>query len=134
MTGVNAAAIAAGTKLSASAGGGNVKAVTDTITYDSQAVGSYNVGAKLPIGATVIDAFFVTSATTGSATIALGIAGATAKYIPAAAVTTANARTVSLAATGCLAETTTEEQLQVTVAAAALPASGTLDVVLLYVI
>lgn len=122
-------------KLGPHASGGKVKVVSETFTYASDAAGSYNIGGGLlPVGARVLDAYFVTSATTGSATLALGIAGNTAKYIAAAAVTTANQRTVQINQAALLTEITTAEQLQLTVAAAALPASGTLRIVVLYVV
>lgn len=137
MPSTNAALVATNppTKVGPHASGGKIKVVTETFTYASEAAGSYAVGGGLiPAGARVLDAYFVTSASTGSATIALGIAGSTAKYIPAAAVTTANQRTVSVAAAGLLTEVTTPEQLLLTVATASLPASGTLRIVLTYVV
>lgn len=123
------------TKVGPHAAGGNVRVISETFTYASDAAASYNIGGGLlPAGARVLDAYFVTSVTTGSATLALGIAGSTAKYISAAAVTTANSRTVTLNQAALLTEITTPEQLQLTVAAAALPASGTLRIVLTYVV
>lgn len=115
--------------------GGIERVVTETFTYASDAAGSYPIGAGvIPVGARVTDAYFVTSVTTGSATLALGIAGTTAKYINAAAVTTANQRTVQINQAALLTEITAAEQLLLTVAAAALPASGTLRIVLKYVV
>lgn len=121
-------------KVSPAAHGGRVRIVSDTITYDSQASGSDFVigGGRLPIGAQVLGGYIVTSASTGSATLAVGISGSTGKYKAAGAVTTANAPQWFGVAAGLLTPVTTEEQLLVTVAADALPASGTLHVVLLY--
>ena len=69
-----------------------------------------------------------------SATIALGISGATGKYRAAATYTSAD--TLSLfalnAATGAVL--TASEQILMTVAAAALPSSGRLLIGFLYVI
>lgn len=122
-------------KVGPHATGGNVRIISETFTYASDAAASYNItGGLLPAGARVIDAYFVTSVTTGSATLALGISGTTGKYITAAAVTTANQRTVSVNQAALLTEITTPEQLQLTVAAAALPASGTLRIVVTYVV
>lgn len=123
------------TKVGPHAAGGVVRIISETFTYATDAIGSYNItGGQLPVGARVIDAYFVTSVTTGSATIALGIAGTTGKYITAAAVTTANSRTVTVNQAALLTELTAAEQLQLTVAAATLPASGTLRIVVLYVV
>jgi len=137
MPSTNALLVAANppTKVGPHASGGKVKVVTETFTYASDAAGSYNIGGGLiPVGARVLDAYFVTSVTTGSATLALGISGSTGKYITAAAVTTANQRTVQVNQAAMLTEITTAEQLQLTVAAASLPASGTLRIVLTYVV
>lgn len=137
MPSTNALLVAANppTKVGPHASGGKVKVVTETFTYATDAVGSYAVGGGLiPVGARVLDAYFVTSVTTGTATIALGISGSTAKYINAAAVTTANQRTVQVNQAAMLTEITTAEQLLLTVATATLPASGTLRIVLTYVV
>lgn len=137
MPATNAALIATSpvTKVGPHAAGGKVKVITETFTYNTDAAGSYAIGGgNLPVGARVLDAYFVTSVTTGSATLALGISGTTGKYITAAAVTTANQRTVSINQAALLTEITAEEQLLLTVAAASLPASGTLRIVVLYVV
>lgn len=137
MPSTNALLVAANppTKVGPHASGGKVKVVTETFTYNTEAAGSYAIGGGLiPAGARVLDAYFVTSVTTGSATLALGIAGSTGKYISAAAVTTANSRTVTVNQAALLTEITTPEQLLLTTASATLPASGTLRIVLTYVI
>jgi|JI10StandDraft_1071094.scaffolds.fasta_scaffold10294_8 hypothetical protein len=123
------------TKVGPHATGGVVRVISETFTYATDAAGSYSItGGLLPVGARVLDAYFVTSVTTGSATLALGISGTTAKYINAAAVTTANSRTVQVNQAALLTEITTAEQLLLTVAAASLPASGTLRIVVTYVV
>lgn len=137
MPSTNALLVAANppTKVGPHASGGKVKVVTENFVYATDVAGSYAIGGGLiPAGARVVDAYFVTSVTTGSATLALGIAGTTAKYINAAAVTTANQRTVQVNQAALLVEITTAEQLLLTVAAASLPASGNLKIVLTYVI
>lgn len=137
MPSTNALAVATSpaTKVGPHAHGGRVRIISETFTYATDVVGSYAIGGGLiPVGARVIDAYFVTSVTTGSATLALGISGTTAKYISAAAVTTANSRTVTVNQAALLTEITTAEQLLLTVAAASLPASGTLRIVLTYVV
>lgn len=137
MPATNALLVAANppTKVGPHASGGKIKVVSETFTYASDAAASYAIGGGLiPAGARVLDAYFVTSVTTGSATLALGVSGSTSKYISAAAVTTANQRTVSINQAALLTEITAPEQLLLTVASASLPASGTLRIVLVYVV
>jgi hypothetical protein len=114
--------------------GGKVRCAIAEFTCASDGTGTYTVPIRLPRGARVVAAFMNASATMGaSATIALGIAGATGKYRAAATYTAAD--TFSLfalnAATG--AELTAEEQILMTVAVAALPASGRLLIGFLWV-
>lgn len=117
--------------------GGRVRVATATLTYASQAAGTqaFDAPLTLPIGATVVGGVISTSVTTGSATVALGITGSTAKYKAAAAVTaTASAEIAIPHAAVLAAGLTTAENVFPTTASAALPASGTLKVVLYYVV
>lgn len=114
--------------------GGKVRAAIAEFTCASDAQGTYQVPIRLPRGARVIAGFLNASVTMGaSATIAIGISGATGKYRAAATYTTADTLTfLSLnAATG--AELTAEEQIIMTVASAALPSSGRLLIGFLWV-
>lgn len=116
--------------------GGRVRVATGTLTYASQAAGSHSFDAplKLPVGATVVGGVISTSVTTGSATVALGITGTTAKYKAAAAVTATAAATIAIPDAAVLATAlAAEEEIIVTTASASLPASGNLSVVLYYV-
>ena len=76
----------------------------------------------------------MTSVSTSTATIAIGISGSTSKYLSATAYTTANVPTNFGSAAGVLSVTTAEEQLFITIGTASLPAAGTLDVILYYVV
>lgn len=137
MPSTNALLVAANppTKVGPHASGGKVKVLTENFVYATDVVGSYAIGGGvIPVGARILDAYLVTSVTTGSATLALGISGTTGKYITAAAVTTANSRTVTVNQAALLVEITTAEQLLLTVAAASLPASGNLKIVVTYVV
>lgn len=114
--------------------GGKVRCAIAEFTCASDAAGTYTVPIRLPRGARVIAGFLNASVTMGgTATIAIGISGATGKYRAAATYTSADTLTfLSLnAATG--AELTAEEQILMTVAAAALPASGRLLIGFLWV-
>lgn len=124
-------------KVSPSGRGGEVRVLTDTVTYAAQASGDTIVvgGGKLPLGAVVLGGFLTTSVTTGSATLAVGISGTAAKYKAAAAVTTTDVPQWFGIASGALGDgITAEEQILLTIGGASLPGSGTLDFVLLYVL
>lgn len=122
-------------KASPAAHGGRVRALSDTLTYNSQASGSTLVfgGGYIPKGARVLYGVLTTSASTGSATVSVGISGSTAKYKALAAYTTADTPLV-FGVTAGLTETTADEQIIVTTGGAALPASGTLTVTMFYVV
>lgn len=117
--------------------GGRVRTASATLTYATQAAGSYSFdnALKLPVGATVVGGVISTSVTTGSATVALGITGTTAKYKAAAAVTATTAASIAIPHAAVLdAGLTAEEEVLVTSASATLPASGSLKVILYYVV
>jgi hypothetical protein len=101
----------------------------------SQATSDTLVVGNLPPGATFAYGVINASATLGSSTVAIGITGTTGKYRAAATFTTADTptlfgiATVQAAADPAL---TAEENVFITIATAALPASGTLVVELFY--
>lgn len=125
-----------GYKPRATAYGARLRRIRGTFTYASQVFGTDTlVVGNLPAGATFAFGTITTSVTTGTATIAVGIAGSTSKYAAAAAYTTANAPTLfGTAATVGAADPalTAEEQVFCTIGTANLPASGTLVVDLYY--
>lgn len=107
--------------------GGKRRSAQAEFTAASDAVGTYTVPIRLPRGARVIEAAMNASVTMGgTATLALGIAGATGKYRAAATFTTTD-QWVSFALNAAVGvELAAEEQILLTVAAAALPSSGRL--------
>ncbi len=124
-------------KLNPSAKGGIVRVASGTLTYAAQSVGtnSFDSALKLPVGATVVGGTISTSVTTGTATIALGTSADDDKYKAAAAVTATASAEIAIPDAAVLATAlTAEEEVQVTHASAALPASGNLTVVLYYVV
>lgn len=136
---VNAATIAAGSTtpalLPAGLHGARVRASTAAFTCASDAAGTYTVPIVLPKGARVLAMFTNASATMGgTATIAIGIAGATGKYRAAATHTAADTLTFHSLATIFGVELTADEQIIMTTASAALPSSGTLTIGFLYTI
>lgn len=114
--------------------GGKVRSAIAEFTCATDVVGVYTVPIRLPRGARVITAWMNASATMGgSATIALGIAGADAKYRAGAVFTTANALTFFALNAAVGVELAAEEQIIMTVAVASLPASGRLLIGFIYV-
>ena len=122
-------------KASPQSHGGRIRVLSDSITYASQSSGSTIVmgGGYIPTGARVLFGTLTTSASTGSATVSVGISGSTAKYKALAAYTTADVPLV-FGVTAGLTETTTDEQIIITTGGAALPSSGTLVLSLYYVV
>lgn len=130
----NAAASAATALIPTQLIRGRVRIACAEFTCASDATGTYTVPIRLPIGARVLTMFLNASATMGaSATIAIGISGTTGKYRAAATYTTADTLTFSSLNAATMAVLTAEEQIIMTVAAAALPSSGRLLVGFLYV-
>ncbi len=126
MTSVVAAAIAARTLVSSAVDGGKARKNLEIFNLNTDAQAAYSIGAAIPKGARITGIRMMTSATLGSSTIAIGIAGTPEKYRAAATFTSANTWTEVGAATALFDELTAEEQLIMTVAAAALPSSGRL--------
>ena len=125
------------TMLNPSARRGRIRIASATLTYATQTADSYSfdTALKLPVGAVVVGGEISTSVTTGSATVALGITGTTAKYKAAAAVTATAATAIAIPHAAFVADAlASEEEVIVTTAAANMPASGTLKVALYYVV
>jgi hypothetical protein len=123
----SSAATGAGSDLLPGNWSGKVRSMAAEFTCASDAVGTYTVPIRIPRGARVLRCALNASVTMGgTATIALGIAGATGKYRAAATFTTTDQWVVFALNAATLAELTAEEQILMTVAAAALPASGRL--------
>jgi len=118
--------------------GGRVRRFRTVVTLASQAEGTYPA-VRIPPGHTFAYGILTSSVSLGSSTVAIGIAGTTGKY-RAAAVHTATTPTffgTAAAAGGNPTSgkvgsspkgTGTDEDVILTVAAAALPSSGTLVV------
>ena len=113
--------------------GGRLRRFRASFTMAAQASGDDIVLAKIPAGYRFAFGILNASATMGaSATVAIGIAGATGKY-RTAAVFTAAAPTLFGNSTAADDDAlTAEETVLLTVAVAALPGSGTAYVDLYY--
>lgn len=115
--------------------GGRVRCFNEKITLAAQASGDTIAVARLPKGARVLYGVLNASATLGgTATIAIGITGTTGKYRAAATFTTADTPVLFGVNAGVGEALAAEEEIIITIAAAALPGSGTLRVMMFYTI
>jgi hypothetical protein len=114
--------------------GGKLRVALAEFTYAADVPGTYPVPEIiLHSGARVIDVALNTSASTGAASLALGVAGAAGRYRAAAALTATDQWVqANLTAPTGVALTGTEAFL-LTTAAANLPASGRLLIRVLWV-
>lgn len=113
--------------------GGKVRVCYERINVNSDAAGSYGIGHQIPAGAIVLGGFLAASVSMGSSTLAIGISGSTGKYRAAATFTATDTPTWFGVATALGIPLTAPEDILLTVAAAALPASGVLTIGLVYV-
>lgn len=131
----NQTAAPVGYKPRASVYQARLKRLRGTFTMASQATTDTLVVGNLPAGATFAYGVINASATLGTSTVAIGTSGSTGKYRAAATFTTADTPTLFGVATqegAADPALTAEEQVIVTIATAALPASGTFVVDLFY--
>lgn len=121
---------AAGVRPAASVYGARMKRFRATVTYAGQTTSDTVLLASVPAGFTFAYGVLTADTSSGSTTLAIGIAGSTAKYKAAAAFTATDTPTIfgkaaPVAATTPLADT---ENIILTLAAATAPSSGTLVV------
>jgi hypothetical protein len=110
----------------ASAVGGKTRTSIEVFNYATDAQGAYNIGPAIPAGARILSVELNTSASTGSATLAIGTSASAGKYRAAAALTTTD-QWVQCNLNAAVGDVlSADEQLVMTVAAATLPASGRL--------
>lgn len=97
------------------------------LTLASQPTSEQPVIARLPAGHVFLYGILIASATLGSSTIAIGNATAAGKYRAAATFTAADTPTIfGIASAADDEPLAADEEVIITIAAAALPASGTL--------
>jgi len=112
--------------------GGRVRVFNEKIALAAQATSDTIAVARLPKGARLLYGMLTTDTSLGTSTVAIGIAGSTAKYRAAAIFTTLNTPTLFGAGAGVGEPLAAEEEVIITIATAALPASGTLRVMLFF--
>lgn len=121
--------------------GGRVRRYRAIVTLDSQGTGTVDLGLRIPPGHVFAYGVLNTDTSLSTSTIAIGIAGATGKYKAAGTFTATSTPTLfgvnaAVAATSHTSSEVgssplgegTNEDIIMTVAVAALPASGTLVV------
>lgn len=109
-----------------------VRTFVETITLAAQATTDTIEFAVVPKGAKVLGFLVTTTATLGSSTIAFGITGTVAKYKAAATFTTTDTPTWFGKAAALNTRLSADETLIITIAAADLPAAGTLTITTFY--
>lgn len=129
-----ASAVAAGYRPAASVYGARLKRLRATVNLAAQTTSDTLLLGILPAGATFAFGVLNSTVSLGSSTLAIGIAGTTGKYRAAAAFTSTDTPTFfgTAAQAGLASPLTAEESVIGTIAAANLPASGTLVVDLYY--
>lgn len=112
--------------------GGRVRVFNERITLAAQPANDIIRVGYLPKGARLLYGYLASSVSLGAATVRLGSAAADAKYRAAATLTTADVPVLFGVTAGIGESLTDEETVILTIGTAALPANGTLRVVLFY--
>lgn len=111
---------------------GTVRCFVEEIALAGQTTADTIEVARLPKGAVPLFGVLETDTSLGTATVAIGIAGATGKYRAAAAFTATDTPTLFGAGDAVGEALAGEEVVFVTIGVASLPASGTLRVMFVY--
>src|SRR4051812_15327627 len=109
---------------------GTVRCFAETVTLATQTTSDTIVVGLLPKGSVFLYGVINTTVTLGSSTIAIGITGTTGKYRAAATFTAVDTPTLFGVNAATNVAETADRTVFITIAAASLPASGTLDVTL----
>lgn len=111
---------------------GRVRVFNEKVALAAQPTTDIVEVARLPKGARVLYGIVDSTVSLGSSTLAIGIAGNTGKYRAGAVFTAVDTPTLFGPAAVAGEALTAEEIVILTIGAAALPASGTLRVMLFY--
>ncbi|MGP1395400.1 MAG: hypothetical protein ACTS3R_07800 [Inquilinaceae bacterium] len=121
-------------KISVADAGGRARVFNETVPLTAQASGDTIDVAVLPQGARVLYGVLVSSVSLGTATVAVGTASAPAKYRAATTVTAADTPILFGVSGGVGTALPEPETVRLTLGVAALPASGTLRVMMVYAV
>lgn len=111
---------------------GRVRCFNEKVVLASQPTTDIVEVARLPKGARVLYGILSSTVSLGTATLAIGIAGTTAKYRAAATFTAIDTPTLFGPAAVAGEALASEEIVILSIATAALPAAGTLRVMMFY--
>jgi hypothetical protein len=111
---------------------GRLRRFKSVVTFATQTTSDTIEVAKLPKGARVAFILITVDTSTGTSTVALGIAGSTAKYKAAGAVTTTNVPQIFGVAAALGEALTAEEIVIITIGTASLPGSGRMVIEFFY--
>lgn len=111
---------------------GSLRVFSEQVTYATQTTGDTVYVARLPKGSVFLYGMLNTSVTLGTATLAIGITGATQKYLIARTLTVTGTPTAFGVNAAVGVAVTQDEDLYITIAETALPTSGKLDVDVYY--
>jgi len=111
---------------------GRVRVFNEKVVLATQPTTDIVEVARLPKGARVLYGIVNSTVSLGSSTLAIGVAGNTGKYRAGAVFTVPDTPTLFAPAAVAGEALTAEEIVILTIGAAALPASGTLRVMLFY--
>ena len=111
---------------------GRVRCFNEKVTLASQPTADIVEVARLPKGARVLYGLLVSTVSLGASTLAIGVSGTTGKYRAATTFTTIDTPILFGPAASLGEPLATEEIVFLTIAAAPLPASGTLRVLIFY--
>ena len=111
---------------------GRVRVFNEKVLLAAQPTADIVEVARLPKGARVLYGILNSTVSLGSSTLAVGVAGNTGKYRPAAVFTAVDTPTLFVPAAVAGEALTAEDIVILTIATAALPASGTLRVMIFY--
>lgn len=115
--------------------GGRVRCFNETVTLATQTTSDTIEIGILPEGARFLYGIYNSTVSLGgTATIAIGISGSTAKYLAATAYTATNTPTLFGKTAAVGVKLTAQEIVFITIAAASLPASGTVNIQLFYTV
>lgn len=124
MTSLIQSLLAAGQLIPVNLAGGKKRGGGDVFNFASEAAGTYLIGAPRPRGSRLFQMRWASSITLGSTTFSLGVAGDLTKYRAAATFTSVDTWAEVGLTAAMMDEITAPEQLIMTTASGALPASG----------
>ena len=116
-------------KIDVTYNGASVRAFVESVTLAGQAIGAAVIVGTVPAGSKLLGFVVNPSVSLGTATLLFATTGGT---VLAAAKTFTAANTPTLTGNTGIAQLSADTDIQVTVGSAALPASGTVEIVTLY--